>query len=58
MDINDLRATITVLLFLAFLGIVAWAYSAKRQQAFDEAARMPLDDEVPVQGSHAENTDK
>jgi cbb3-type cytochrome oxidase subunit 3 len=32
----------TVLMFLAFLGIVAWAYSRGRKQAFDEAANAPF----------------
>jgi len=48
MDINDLRSLFTVLLFGAFIGIVAWAYSSKRKQAFDEAARLPLDDDAPA----------
>lgn len=48
MDINDLRSVFTMLVFLAFIGIVAWAYSSKRKQAFDEAANLPLDDDEPV----------
>jgi cytochrome c oxidase cbb3-type subunit 4 len=32
----------TVLLFLAFLGIVAWAYSRRRAAAFEEAANAPF----------------
>jgi cbb3-type cytochrome oxidase subunit 3 len=32
----------TVLTFLAFLGIVAWAYSSGRRKAFDEAANAPF----------------
>jgi len=32
----------TVLTFLAFLGIVAWACSKHRRQAFDEAANAPF----------------
>ena len=32
----------TVLTFLAFLGIVAWAYSRGSKQAFDEAANAPF----------------
>jgi cytochrome c oxidase cbb3-type subunit 4 len=42
MDINDLRAVITVLAFVAFIGIVVWAYSRKRKHDFDEAARLPF----------------
>jgi cytochrome c oxidase cbb3-type subunit IV len=32
----------TVLTFLAFLGIVTWAYGKGRRQAFDEAANAPF----------------
>jgi cytochrome c oxidase cbb3-type subunit 4 len=54
MDINDLRTIFTLLVFSAFIGIVIWAYSSKRKQAFDEAARLPLDDDGPAsQGSAA-----
>lgn len=47
MDINDLRSLITVLAFIAFIGIVWWAYSDRRKQAYDEAAMLPLDDDSP-----------
>lgn len=50
MDINDLRSLFTVLAFLAFVGIVWWAYSAKRKADFDEAARSVFDDDRPKQG--------
>jgi cytochrome c oxidase cbb3-type subunit 4 len=42
MDIDDLRVVMTVLSFVVFLGIVAWAYSRKRKRDFDEAARLPF----------------
>ena len=29
--------------------IVAWAYSSKRKQAFDAAARMSLEDDEPIE---------
>jgi cytochrome c oxidase cbb3-type subunit 4 len=32
----------TVLTFVAFLGIVAWAFGRGRKQAFDEAANAPF----------------
>ena len=44
MDINDLRSIFTVLTFILFVGIVWWAYSGQRKQAFDEAAMLPLDE--------------
>jgi len=48
-DLNDLRSIVTVLGFLCFLGICAWAYSKHAKSGFDEAARMPLtDDDPPV----------
>jgi cbb3-type cytochrome oxidase subunit 3 len=39
-------ATVTGL--VAFVGIVLWAYAARRREAFDAAARAPfaLDDEI------------
>ena len=40
--LNDLRSAITVLAFVAFIGIVFWAYSRRRKEAFDEAARLPF----------------
>jgi len=42
MDINDLRVVMTVLAFVAFIGIVVWAFSRKRKRDFDEAARLPF----------------
>ena len=53
MDINDLRSFLTLLMFVLFIGIVWWAYSAKRKQDFDEAARLALDDEsdLPAKGA-------
>ena len=46
MDLNELRSWWTVLSFLAFLGIVWWAYSGKRKARFDQAARLALDDDA------------
>ena len=47
MDVNDLRSLFTVLSFAAFIAIVAWAWSGKRRQDFDQAARMALEDDAP-----------
>lgn len=46
MDINAVREIVTVICFIAFLGIVFWAYSARNKQSFDAAARLPLDDDT------------
>lgn len=48
MDINDLRALFTVLAFTVFIGIVWWAYSDRRKKAYEEAAKLPLDDDSPL----------
>ncbi len=37
----------TVIVFVVFLGIVIWAYSGRRKNDFDEAARLALDDDKP-----------
>ncbi|RFA31247.1 CcoQ/FixQ family Cbb3-type cytochrome c oxidase assembly chaperone [Alkalilimnicola ehrlichii] len=44
MDINTFRGLITVVLMVIFIGIVLWAYSSRRKSDFDEAARLPLDE--------------
>lgn len=49
MDINDLRSIITLMGFLCFLGICAWAYSNHAKSGFEEAAQLPFtDDDVPA----------
>lgn len=45
MDINTLRSAVTVISLLVFLGIVAWAWSRRNRERFDEAARLPFQDE-------------
>ncbi|MBN9371542.1 MAG: cytochrome oxidase [Hydrogenophaga sp. SCN 70-13] len=45
MDINTLRSIVTVISLLVFLGIVAWAWSRRNRERFDEAARLPFQDE-------------
>ncbi|MEO8014552.1 cbb3-type cytochrome c oxidase subunit 3 [Polaromonas sp.] len=42
MDINILRSIVTVVTFLVFIGIVAWAWSGRNAQSFDEAAQLPF----------------
>jgi cytochrome c oxidase cbb3-type subunit IV len=45
-DINLLREAVTVLSFAVFIGIVFYAVYPGNQRRFDEAARIPLDDEA------------
>jgi cytochrome c oxidase cbb3-type subunit 4 len=42
---NLIRVVITVVSFVIFLGIVAWAYSGRRSRAYEEAANLPFDDD-------------
>ena len=45
MEIGTLRGLGTILVFVAFIGVVLWAYSSKRKQSFDEAANLPFADD-------------
>lgn len=45
MDVNDLRSAVTVVSLLLFLAIVGWVYARGRKAAFDEAARLPFEEE-------------
>ncbi len=49
MTTGDLQSLLTLIAFVTFVGIVGWAWSARRHEAFGEAARIPLDDDVPFQ---------
>jgi cytochrome c oxidase cbb3-type subunit IV len=41
--INTLRIAATLACLATFLGILWWAYSARNRSDFDEAARIPFD---------------
>lgn len=45
MDINLLREGFTVVSFAVFVGIVLWAWSGANRSRFEEAARVPFDDD-------------
>ena len=38
----------TIVVMVIFIGIVIWAWSGKRQSRFEEAARLPLQDDLPA----------
>ena len=42
-DVNTLRVMATVLSFMTFIGIVVWAYSRRNAADFEEAARLPFE---------------
>jgi len=45
MDINLLRIIVTVTAFVAFLGIVWWAYGSSRKGRFERDAMLPFEEE-------------
>jgi cytochrome c oxidase cbb3-type subunit 4 len=48
MNYSDMSSVMTVVMMAVFIGIVLWAWSGKRREDFDAAARVPLDDDEPV----------
>ena len=49
MNYSDMSSVMTVVMMAVFIGIVLWAWSGKRREEFDAAARVPLDDDTPVE---------
>ncbi len=47
MDVIVLRSLTTLVMFLAFMGIVVWSLAARRRRGFDEAAQLPFLDNPP-----------
>lgn len=43
LDINALRSLATVVSFVMFIGIVAWAYSSRKSADFEQAAKLPFE---------------
>ena len=43
MDINTLRSIATLASFVAFIGIAVWAYYKPHAARFEEAARLPFE---------------
>jgi cytochrome c oxidase cbb3-type subunit 4 len=50
MDIQALRIAVTVAAFILFVGIWLWAFSSRHRARFEEAGRIPLDDDTPGAG--------
>lgn len=45
MDIDTFRGIVTAVLLGLFIWLVVWAWSKARKPAFDEAARLPLEED-------------
>ena len=46
MDAGFLHGLWTAILLAVFVAIVAWAWSGRRKKDFDEAARLPLEEDA------------
>lgn len=55
---SDFHAWWTVALLVVFIGIVAWAWSGRRRKDFEQAARIPLDDDGPAPETRRERGDE
>ena len=42
-DINTLRSIATVVSFITFIGILLWAYSRRNAADFEEASKLPFE---------------
>jgi len=42
-----LRGLATLLAMIAFIGVWVWAWSRHRKEKFDDAARLPLEEDAP-----------
>lgn len=42
-DINTLRSIATVASFITFIGILVWAYSRRNAADFEEASKLPFE---------------
>ena len=43
MDITTLRIAATLVSFVTFIGIPVWAFARRNTAGFDEAARLPFE---------------
>jgi len=48
-DWHLIRGAMTVISFLTFCGLMAWAYSKGSRKNFDQASQLPLDDDFDVE---------
>lgn len=55
-EISIVRGILTLVLMLAFITLVVWLYSKRNKAAFDEASRVPLEEDelqgVKQHGAH------
>ena len=47
MDSGTLSGIVTVVFIIVFIGIVWWAYSKRNRQDFEDASRLPFEEDEP-----------
>lgn len=52
MDMGMIQSIWTIVVLVVFVGIVIWAWSDKNKVQFEEAARIPLDDDDTAEDKH------
>ena len=51
MSVAFVQSVWTVMALVVFIGIVVWAYSSRKKADFEQAGRMAMDDDKPVNDS-------
>lgn len=49
MDSGTVSGIVTVVFIVVFVGIVGWAYSKGNKQRFEDAGKLPFDDDPSAQ---------
>jgi cytochrome c oxidase cbb3-type subunit 4 len=59
MDIGTFRGVVTAILMALFIALIVWAYSRRRRDEFEAAARLPLEDDAgPASGGSSSDTER
>ena len=48
MNFGLIQSIWTIIVMVVFIGIFIWAWSSGRKNIFDEASRIPMDDDEPA----------
>ena len=51
MNVSFVQSVWTEMAMVVFIGIVIWAYSRRKKADFEQAGRMAMDDDKPVNDS-------
>lgn len=57
MEYSTIHSIFTVILFVAFIAYVIWAFSKKRKADFDKAANLVFDDEQKAPQKNKQESD-